>query len=264
VRLVTFNTWNARAFGPGSVDLMQFASAIQSLEPDILGLQEVDLDQPRSHRADLTAVAAEAMGAVSSRFVPCLDGTPGALWKAIAGEPTAGHPLYGVALLSRYPAHDWDVLRLPDVGPHFPLRVPGRRTGVLIGEEPRSVVLARFETPLGAVTVANTHLSFLPGWNVVQLRRITRRLAKLADPVVILGDLNLPGGLPGWTTGYRPLARHATYPVHRPSRQLDHILLRGTLGAVTRTAAVELAISDHRALVVELDHARSETRTTDE
>ena len=35
------------------------------LDPDILALQEVDRDQPRSHLADLTAVAAEAMGAVS-------------------------------------------------------------------------------------------------------------------------------------------------------------------------------------------------------
>ena len=33
--------------------------------------------------------------------------------------------------------------------------------------------------------------------------------------------------------------------------QLDHILLHGRLGEVARTEAVQLPLSDHRALVVE-------------
>ena len=45
------------------VDVDRLAAAVASLDADVLALQEVDRDQPRSHLADLTAVAAEAMGA---------------------------------------------------------------------------------------------------------------------------------------------------------------------------------------------------------
>jgi hypothetical protein len=51
-----------------------------------LALQEVDRDQPRSHLADLTVVAAEAMGAVTHRFAAALSGTPGATWIAASRE----------------------------------------------------------------------------------------------------------------------------------------------------------------------------------
>ncbi len=99
-------------------------AAIRTLDPDILALQEVDHNQPRSHRADLTAVAAEAMGAGDHRFVAALDGTPGARWVAVTDEGAPDHALYGIALLSRYPVRRWEVIRLPSIGPHFPLPLP--------------------------------------------------------------------------------------------------------------------------------------------
>ena len=136
----------------------------------MLGLQEVDAYQPRSHGLDLTQIAAEAMGATAYRFAPALDGTPGARWVAITGEPIAGHPLYGVSLLSRLPVLGWDLLRLPGVGPHFPVPVPVARRSVSVGEEPRVALVAELDTPRGPLAVVNTHLSFLPAWNVVQLR----------------------------------------------------------------------------------------------
>ena len=52
-------------------------------------------------------------------------------------------------------------------------------------------------------------------------------------------------------SGYRSVACAATFPVHRPTRQLDHVLVRGTLPPVTRVEAVELDVSDHRALITE-------------
>ena len=42
----------------------------------------------------------------------------------------------------------------------------------MVNEEPRAAMVARLDTPLGAMTVANTHLSFVPGWNRVQLRHL--------------------------------------------------------------------------------------------
>ncbi len=86
---------------------------MRRLDPDVLSLQEVDCDQPRSDLADLTAVAAEAMGAVEHRFVAAISGTPGATWMAATGREQPGTAAYGIALLSRYPAAGWQVVRLP-------------------------------------------------------------------------------------------------------------------------------------------------------
>ena len=76
MRLATFNILNGRTASDHEVDLDVFQKAIASLDADVLALQEVDRSQPRSGHADLTAVAAEAMGAVDHRFVAALSGGP--------------------------------------------------------------------------------------------------------------------------------------------------------------------------------------------
>ncbi len=252
MRLVSFNILSGRSLGRAGFDPDRLAAAVRHLDPDVLGLQEVDVNQPRTRGVDLTAVAAEAMGATDHRFAAALDGTPGEHWVAIAGDPDLDHPLYGVALLSRFPVLNWELLRLPGVGPHFPMRLPTTHRSVLFGEEPRVALIAELDTPSGRLTVANTHLSFVPGWNVAQLRLVTRTVSRYADPVLIMGDLNLPAPIPARVTGFRALAAHRTFPVRAPRLQLDHILLRGDLGEVRRSEAVALPLSDHRALVVDV------------
>ena len=149
---------------------------VRELDPDILALQEVDLEQPRSGHADLTAVAAEAMCAVAHRFVAAIAGTPGATWMAATGEEQPGTAAYGIALLSRFPATSWQVVRLPRIPMRFPMYLPGPNRVMVVDEEPRAAVIAQLETPLGALSVANTHLSFVPGWNRRQLRRLAKDL----------------------------------------------------------------------------------------
>jgi len=127
----------------------------------------------------------------------------------------------------------------------------GRGRVILLPDEPRVALAAEVEGPAGPLLVATTHLSFVPGWNVVQLRRVTRALASLGLPCVLLGDLNMPGSLPARSTGWRALARVRTFPAARPSMQIDHALGHGRLAEVRSTSAVELALSDHRALIVD-------------
>ncbi len=100
MRIATFNILNGRAPADDTVDPERFAAAVASLDADVLGLQEVDLAQPRSGHVDLTALAAEAMGAVEHRFVAALAGTPDS-WSAATGDEPTGTPSYGIALLSR-------------------------------------------------------------------------------------------------------------------------------------------------------------------
>jgi len=256
VRLATFNILHGRSPTDGRVDVSRFRDAVASLDADVLGLQEVDRDQPRSGGADLTAVAAEAMGAVAHRFVAALSGTPGAAWTAATGQEQPGTAAYGIALLSRYPVASWRVVRLPGLRGRVPVWFRGRRRPVLVTDEPRVAVLADVQAPAGRVTVAVTHLSFVPGWNVVQLRRLVRATAPVPGPVVLMGDLNLTGDRPARLTRMRPLAIAPTFPVERPDRQLDHVLARGGLRASGPVRAPALALSDHRALVVDVELER--------
>jgi endonuclease/exonuclease/phosphatase family metal-dependent hydrolase len=250
MRLASFNI-NGRSPGENRVDLDRLANSIRTLAPDILALQEVDLYQPRSPEHDLAAIVAEAMECIDHRFAAALTGTPGARWVEAGEAPITG-PAFGNALFSRYPVRSWEVLRMPAAGPHLTLPLPGPRPAAIIGDEPRVALIADIETPHGVVRVASTHLSFLPGCNVVQLRRLSRYVERRKPPALIMGDLNLPGGVPAAITGYRPLARHRTYPAAHPLVQLDHLLLKGELTQVWHTAALRLAVSDHRALLADL------------
>ena len=179
--------------GDDHVDPARLAEAVRSLDADVLALQEVDRNQPRSGGADLTAVAAEAMGAVDHRFVAALLGTPGDAWVPATGPERPDRPAYGIALLSRVPVASWRVVRLPALRAPVPERVPGRRLPTLAREEPRVGVVAEISSPSpsGPVTVANTHLSFLPWWNRHQLRALVAAVASAPRPVLVLGDLNM-------------------------------------------------------------------------
>lgn len=252
MRIATFNMLHGRSMRDGRVDIERFAAAVRSLDADVLALQEVDRDQQRSQQADFTAIAAEAMGARSHRFAAAISGTPGATWVAASGQEQPGTATYGIALLSRYPVTSWQVTRLPRIPFRFPMWLPGPRRLLVVFEEPRVAVAGLVDSPLGKITVVNTHLSFVPGWNVVQLRHLQRDIAALPDPLLLVGDLNLADGRPARITGYRSLAGAPTFPVGAPLQQIDHILLRGQLPPVRDSHAPALPLSDHRALVVDI------------
>jgi endonuclease/exonuclease/phosphatase family metal-dependent hydrolase len=250
VRIATFNVLHGRSPSDGIVDLERFATAVADLDADVLGLQEVDRDQPRSHGADLTALAAEAMGAREQRFVAALVGTPGEEWTAATdGEPSASRG-YGIALLSRYPVVSWQVIRLPALRAGLPMWIKDSRAPVWVRDEPRVAVAAVLDGPFGEFTVCTTHLSFLPGWSALQLRRLVRSLTGAREPLVLLGDLNMGAGPATRITGLRGLATAPTFPIDEPRRQIDHVLARGGLRATGPVETPRLPLSDHRPLLV--------------
>ncbi|MGY1747368.1 endonuclease/exonuclease/phosphatase family protein [Blastococcus sp. SYSU D00695] len=251
MRIATFNILHGRSPADDRVDVDRLAAAVKALDADVLGLQEVDRDQPRSLNADLTAVAAEAMGAVDHQFVAALSGTPGGTWMAATGDEQPGSASYGIALLSRLPVVSWRVVRLPALPTRVPVWFRGARAPKVVGDEPRVAVAAVLEGPHGHFTVANTHLSFVPGWNVLQLRRLLRSLAGTREPLVVMGDLNMDPRQARRVSGLRALASAPTFPVEAPARQLDHLLARGPVTALGTGEAVRLPLSDHRALVAD-------------
>jgi endonuclease/exonuclease/phosphatase family metal-dependent hydrolase len=268
VRLVSFNIQHGLAVGGSGADPTAYAEAIRELDADVLGLQEVDLGQPRSGGVDQAQRAADAMGAVDVRFAPTLVGMPGGSWRAVTADGrgpagpsgrnaedesrAAGEPRYGLALATRYRVRSWHRLDLPAARGRWPVAVPGRRVPVPIVDEPRVVLAAVLEVPGGVMTVATTHLSFVPGWNVWQLRRAIRFLRPLPAPRVLLGDLNIPAVIAKHLGDWSPLVTTPTYPSHEPKIQFDHALGHGGVPAVTGYATPRLPISDHRALVIDI------------
>jgi endonuclease/exonuclease/phosphatase family metal-dependent hydrolase len=167
----------------------RLVEAVVELRADVVGLQEVDRSQPRSHGADLTASVAEAMGAEHWRFVPALIGTPGGTWRAAQDSDTSERRLPGVrhraglalagAVLARDPAAGFAAaLTGAD---------PGHPAADLAAGRARVGLAAVVQTPAGPLTVGTTHLSFVPGWNGKQLRTFTAALGRLPGPRVLLG-----------------------------------------------------------------------------
>ena len=237
MRLATFNLLHGRSLSDGTVHADRVTAAVADLDADVLGLQEVDRAQPRSGLLDLTAIAAEALGAPVHRFAAAVVGTPGETWQPWRSDDDDQHPLYGIALISRHPVRRWQITSLPGA----PIRSP----------------VLTLDGPDGPFTVATTHLSFVPGWNLRQLRHAVRALRALPAPRILLGDLNMPPSVARAVTGWKNLGRAPTYPSPAPRAQLDHILAdpRGmtALGRVVQVSTPHPPVSDHRPLIVQLD-----------
>ena len=264
LRVATFNLLHGMATVSGTSDPDLLTAAVRRVDADVIGLQEVDRGAERSSGVDQCALVADALDAPWHRFAPTVHGTPSPTpsWtaaSAVDGQDTVG-PTYGIALVSRLPVRSWWVRRFGPSRVPLPLPVPSAKTGrprlAIIPDEPRLALAAVVEGPAGPFTVVTTHLSFVPGWNVRQLRAITAWVARMPRPVLLVGDLNLPGRLPSRLTRWRPLVSAPTYPVWRPRAQLDHILALGLDGEHVRQAQPwTLPVSDHCALTVDLDLA---------
>jgi endonuclease/exonuclease/phosphatase family metal-dependent hydrolase len=255
LRVATWNIFGGRTWDGARVDLDLTLATLRRLDADLVALQEVDRDLPRSGGVDQARVLAEALG-MTHRFAPALLGAPGqhGSWRPVdPGVDDPGGPAYGIALLSRLPLGRVEVVRLPRRG----------------HEEPRVAQVAEVAVGGGPVTVTGTHLSFVPRSGIAQLRALLRRLDGRGGRRLLLGDLNLGWplvrvvALPWW----RPLVRGGTFRnrppgSRRPRVQLDHVLAagRGGLGlrepappATSRARVVSGPASDHLAVRVELD-----------
>ncbi|MGY1704022.1 endonuclease/exonuclease/phosphatase family protein [Geodermatophilus sp. SYSU D00697] len=257
VRIGTANIASGRSATGTLLTPGELRTAVEGLDVDVLAVQEVDAGQPRSHRTDQAAVLAEGLDAAHWRGAVTLTGTPDPFrsWTpaepAVRGpHPAAAGPVYGVALISRLPVLDWSVLGLGTGRARLPVQGPDPRTGGRrwwwVPDEPRIALAAR----LAHLTVVTTHLSFAPHTAVRQLRRLRRWLAGIPGPVVLAGDLNLPGTVPARLLRATSLVRAPSFPAADPRVQLDHVLALGD-GLRARDGGTRvLPVGDHRALTV--------------
>jgi endonuclease/exonuclease/phosphatase family metal-dependent hydrolase len=246
LRVATWNIFGGRTWDGSRVDLDLTVATLRRLDADLVAVQEVDREQARSHGADQARRLGEALG-MAWRYAPALLGSPGGPegWRApVPGDPDPGGAAYGIALLSRVPLGETETVPLPRSG----------------RDEPRVALVAGLADGGRRLTVAGTHLSFVPGPNLGQLRALQRHLDERGGPRLLLGDLNLwwPAvrllSRPGW----RPLVRGGTFRNRPPTSQgplvqLDHVLAAGARFHPRDPRIVSGPASDHRAVVVGLE-----------
>lgn len=228
----------------------------KTLDSDVVAVQEVDCRSERSGGVCQVDAIAEAMNG-QGRFCAALRGVPGEHW-----VPADGHldndigPRYGIGLITRLPVIRWDSIALPASAARLPLLVPtpsGARA-IMVKDEPRWAVAAVIEGEFEPFTAICTHLSFVPGVNLWQLRALTAWARTLPGPRYLIGDLNLPRRVFNSQRTWRTLAPLATYPVGTPRIQFDHIAVERTTSVnVQQMEALALPAGDHRALRVQID-----------
>ncbi|MET0695336.1 MAG: endonuclease/exonuclease/phosphatase family protein [Propionibacteriaceae bacterium] len=254
LRVMTYNTHHG-ADSDNRYDIEAIARTIDSCEPDVVALQEVDRHWgSRSNHVDQPAWYAERLG----MFVHY---APNVVQERDDPDPVPAE--YGLALLSR-----------------LPLSGSGHRLYAGTHAESRGLVAALVTAPGGSgpcssdagvadqpgtIRVINTHLS------VRDRRARAREIAQLlsyADseqdlPTVVAGDFNA-------LTRARALrAMRTTYhdawevgrgsPATVPGRRIDYLWMSRHLRPV-QTVVVRSSASDHYALVSDLAWARPDPR----
>ncbi len=258
------------AIPPGRTDVT-LASAVQTLGSDVYGFQEVDHFLPRSASRPQIRDIAESVNAQYWAMGPSVIGTPGESWRKkhdhepeiitqITSNADLMHECYGIGIVSKIPVMSWHRLNLGNSPLGLPLVVPGDETGkgkprfIYVKDEPRLALAAVLEN---GWTVINTHLSFVPILNLIQLKRVKKWALDLAQKTgtraVIMGDLNLPKNLPIAFSSWKSLVTANTYPSWGAKIQFDYILARDLPQVGYQGVPISsTGISDHLPLSVEI------------
>ncbi|CAN2176325.1 ElsH Metal-dependent hydrolase [Candidatus Nanopelagicaceae bacterium] len=245
-------------------------AAVQSLGSDVLAMQEVDHFLPRTGMSSQTQEIAYAMSAPFWAFAPSVVGTPGEQWRKLHGDEQrlVTHEnfskeselgTYGIAIASKIPVISFNRLDLGRSPIGLPLVVPGDETGrgrprfIYVKDEPRVALAATLNN---GWTVINTHLSFAPGLNLLQLKRLKKWALKIGAEthtrVLIVGDLNLPKNLPIAASNWKSLVTRNTYPSWGSKIQFDYILTpEADLDFTVQTYA-PTGVSDHLPIGVRI------------
>ena len=234
-------------------------------QPDFISLQEVDYLQPRSGNINQTKLIAESMGLKYWYYLPALLGTPGSRWQRVKNlEPgiisqntnnPSPNTSYGIGFATSVPVKKIYTKALGRSIIGMPLLIPkengkGARF-IYVKDEPRVALIAELENGL---TIATTHLSFVPFVNVFQLNRLIIALKKLSGVPVLVGDLNLPANIPSKLSGFKSVISQSTYPSWKPKIQFDYIMVANNQEVqATPFSTIKPNISDHVPIGAELN-----------
>jgi endonuclease/exonuclease/phosphatase family metal-dependent hydrolase len=244
MRITSWNLLHGMEIPPNKSgpSLAALHRAIAALSTDVIAVQEIDFNLPRSGSVNQVAEVANAMGATDWGFAPSIIGTPGEKWRKLNGsdaklihnksnEIFAGS--YGIGIASKIKVLKWHRLELGNSPIGMPLVVPTESEtssrpkirAIYVHDEPRLAIAATLEN---GFTIFNTHLSFVPGVNFAQLKKLKKwalAIGKETNTKILLtGDLNLPKNLPIALSKWSSLVAQNTYPSWGAKVQFDYIL----------------------------------------
>jgi endonuclease/exonuclease/phosphatase family metal-dependent hydrolase len=271
MRVTSWNLLHGMAVPPSNdlaADQIKLGEAIHAIGADVIGIQEVDEQLARSGNVSQTAVVAEAMSTQHWAFAPVMVGAPGEKWRKLnsldsqiithenvqANRQSNVDGNYGIGIVSKIPVKHWDRIELGNSPFGMPLIIPAENKKgkqsvrmIYVADEPRVALAATLDN---GWTIINTHLSFVPFVNYRQLRKIKKWAAELAakhgTQALIIGDMNLPKGLPAVGSKWNSLVEQNSYPSWGGKVQFDYIL-SDTLKPVQYEALATLntGVSDH-------------------
>ncbi len=266
MRITSWNLLHGQPIPPSSgPSQAALATAVRQLETEVFAVQEVDYKLPRSDMRNQVLDIATAIGAKDWAFAPSIIGVPGEKWRKLSSADSrmvtsvsdALDGSYGIAITSTIPVVKWHRLELGNSVIGMPLVVPTESEtsskpkirAIYVHDEPR---LALGATLANGWTVINTHLSFVPGVNLFQLKKLKRWALKIAaetnTKALILGDLNLPKNLPVAGSDWKSLIQQNTYPSWGAKIQFDYLLTHGDIEEVKDLGTIATGISDHLPL----------------
>jgi endonuclease/exonuclease/phosphatase family metal-dependent hydrolase len=226
LNVLTFNIHSG--LGPnGGLDLEQIAREIESWDPDIVLMQEIDRFRHHSGGIDQPAWFADRLGME---------------WSYGPNE-SPGNGQIGNATLSRFPIVDQTNTHLPNQ--------PGLRDALL-----RGVLHTSIEVGETVVSIYNTHLQ--PAYDSLklsQMQAVARSLAADPQPMILGGDFNAVSSSQVMSVAEQYLddawesvgaGPEGTSPNAHKAR-IDHLLYSSPF-VPTAARTIESAVSDHRAV----------------
>jgi len=218
VAVLTYNIFHGEDAN-GNSNLDAVAGIINSLEPDLVALQEVDNKTTRAQGLDLTAELSKRTG---------MEGVFGKAMDYAGGG-------YGEAVLSRHPMLDTKNNLLP----HTP------------EAEPRAALEVHIQLPARRKLVfVGTHLDHLRDQKnrIMQASRIKELYEDYDLPIILAGDLNaVPGSDPinllsqEWSYVGQANPK-PTFPSVRPRMKIDYIMYKPKY----RWRVIEIRVIDEK------------------
>ncbi len=226
LRLTSYNIRHGRGMD-GRIDLERTAGVLTDTQPDLVAVQEVDVQTRRSEGVDQAA----ALGK--------LTGLHHAFGKAI--DFAGGQ--YGNAVLSRFEIVQVENLPLPGT--------PGEeaRAALFVTVNPEGL-----DAPLTFISMHLHHR--LQEDRIAQIEAIIAKAKTLGHPAVLVGDLNAQPGskeyerVTSFFTDLVPDDRQGTYSSTEPQRRIDYLLFHPgeRFELVEYRVIPEEVASDHRPL----------------
>lgn len=233
LRIMTYNIHIGKGID-GKLDLRRIAEVINSQQPDLVALQEVDRFTERCGKIDELVELERLTG---------LKGVYGKTIDFQGGE-------YGIATLSRLKIISSKHNLLPEIN----------------GKERRGYLTVIVEKDGQRIAFINTHLGLDSAERLGQISKLLEEAERISEPLIMAGDFNeIPT-----TENWQLLNKHfidvalqlnnplPTFPSTGPVRRLDYIWLhRKDSWKLIKCETISSQASDHLPVVAEIKLVRS-------